>query len=160
VSTHDVVVDMFAGVGPYSILIAKLQHHAKVYALDINPSAVKYLKENILANGVTEQVIPLQGDTRQLAEGRIQGTADRVVMNLPSSAEGFLDAASHILKIDGGYIHFYCFAQRGVSLKMVKEQFRMSLLGQKRKVERFTYCDVIREISPTRVQVAIDALIK
>ena len=156
---HDVVVDMFAGVGPYSILIAKLQPHAKVYALDINPSAVKYLKDNILANGVTGRVIPQLGDTRHLAEESIRLTADRVIMNLPSSAENFLDAASHILKIDGGYIHFYSFAQRGVDLNAVKEQFRTSLLGQKRRVKAFSYCNVIREISPTRVQIAVEALV-
>ena len=156
---HDVVVDMFAGVGPYSILIAKLQPCAKVFALDINPSAVKYLKENILANEVTDRVTPRLGDTRQLAEGSIQLTADRVIMNLPSSAENFLDAASHILKINGGYIHFYCFAQRGANLNAVKEQFRVSLLGQKRKVKSFSYCNVIREISPKRVQIVVDALV-
>jgi tRNA (guanine37-N1)-methyltransferase len=160
VSARDVVVDMFAGVGPYSILIAKLQPHAKVYALDINPSAVRYLKENVLANRVTDRVIPLLGDTRQLAESSIHATADHVIMNLPSLAENFLDAASHILNVGGGFIHFYCFAQRGVNLNAVKEQFRKSLLGQKREVRSFTYCDVIREISPTRVQVAVDVLIK
>jgi tRNA (guanine37-N1)-methyltransferase len=159
VMPHDVVVDMFAGVGPYSILIAKLHPQAKVYALDINPSAVRYLKENVLGNGVTDRVIPLQGDTRTLAETSLHGTADRVIMNLPSSAEDFLDAASHILKIDGGYIHFYSFAQRGVNLNAVKEQFHTALLDQKRRVRAFSYCNVVREISPTRVQIAVDALV-
>jgi len=156
----DVVVDMFAGVGPYSILIAKLQPHAKVYALDINPRAIQYLKENVLANGVADRVFPSLGDARTIAQGVLHGVADRVIMNLPSEAEHFLDAASLILKDTGGYIHFYCFAERGVNLAAVKEYFRASVLAQKRTVQSFIDCNVVREISPTRVQIAIGALVE
>jgi tRNA (guanine37-N1)-methyltransferase len=156
----DVVVDMFAGVGPYSILIARLQPHSMVYALDVNSSAIKYLKENILANGVMERVVPLLGDARVLSRSVLHGTADRVVMNLPSEAEHYLDAASHILKPAGGYIHFYQFAPRGVNLNTVKEDFGKSVLSEDRKVQAFYYCGVVREISSSRVQIAIDALVK
>ena len=160
IGAGDLVVDMFAGVGPYSILIAKLQPHSRVYAFDINPSAIKYLKENILANGVTDQVIPFLGDARELSRIVVQGCADRVIMNLPSEAEHYLDAASYLLKDGGGYVHFYCFTRRGMNLDSVKERFKESLLTQQRSVQSFGYCNVIREISPSRVQVAIDALVK
>lgn len=43
---------MFAGVGPYSILLAKSKKPAKVIAIDKNPDAVYYLKENISLNSV------------------------------------------------------------------------------------------------------------
>jgi tRNA (guanine37-N1)-methyltransferase len=159
-AADDVVVDMFAGVGPYSILIAKLQPHSTVYALDINPSAIKYLKENILANGVADRVVALLGDARVLSRSVLQGTADRVVMNLPSEAEHYLDAACQILKPAKSYIHFYRFAPRGVNLDSVKDDFERSVLSQNRKIRTFSYCDVVREISPRRVQIAIDALVK
>ncbi len=156
----DVVVDMFAGVGPYSILIAKQQPQSTVYALDINPSAGKYLKENVLANGVTDRVIPLLGDARVLAESRLQAKADRVIMNLPSEAERFLDAACLILKGMGGMIHFYCFAERGTDLSAVKGHFISLVSSQGRTVQTFIGCSVVREISPTRVQIAIDAFVR
>jgi len=156
VSKSDVVVDMFAGVGPYSILIAKLQPHSRVYALDINPSAIKYLKENIMANKVADRVVPTLGDARE-ASVRLFGTADRVIMNLPSAAEHYLDTASNTLKRAGGHIHFYQFVSRDTKLETVRQNFEKSLLAQNREVQTFGYCDVVREISPGRVQVAIDA---
>ena len=50
VKEGDTVVDMFAGVGPYSILIAKSKKPLKVVAIDKNPDAVHYLRENIILN--------------------------------------------------------------------------------------------------------------
>jgi len=160
VGIGEVVVDMFAGVGPYSILIARLQPHSKVYALDINPSAIKYLKENVLANEVADRVIPMLGDARVSSRSVLHDTADRVIMNLPSEAEHYLDVASHILKRAGGHIHFYRFASRDVNLNTIRENFEKSVFAQKRTVKTFSYCKVVREISPSRVQVAIDAFVE
>jgi tRNA (guanine37-N1)-methyltransferase len=159
VKEDEVVVDMFAGVGPYSILAAKLQPRSRVYAVDINPSAIKYLKENILANEVADRVIPLLGDARELSRSILHGVADRVIMNLPSEAQQYLDSALHVLKSTGGLIHFYQFIQRGERFASVTEQFRTLVAAQRREVQSFRYGKVIREIAPSRVQVALDALI-
>jgi tRNA (guanine37-N1)-methyltransferase len=160
VKEGEVVVDMFAGVGPYSILIAKLQPHSKVYAVDLNPSAVKYLKENILANKVADRVIPLLGDARKFSQGELRGTANRIIMNLPSEAELYLDSALKVLKSSGGLVHFYEFTDREASLNSVTERFRTAVLAAGRKVHSFRYHKVIREIAPSRVQVALDAEIE
>jgi tRNA (guanine37-N1)-methyltransferase len=160
VKENEIVVDMFAGVGPYSILVAKLQPRSKVYAIDINPLAIKYLKENILANEVADRVIPLSGNARDFSQSELHGVADRVIMNLPSEAQHYVDAALHLLKRTGGLIHFYQFAQRGEKLDSLQKQFRSLVVAQKRKVQSFKYSRVIREIAPNRVQVALDALIK
>jgi len=61
VKENEVVVDMFAGVGPYSILIAKLQPTSRVYSIDINPSAIRYLEANTFGNRVADRVAPLLG---------------------------------------------------------------------------------------------------
>jgi tRNA (guanine37-N1)-methyltransferase len=160
VAQGEIVVDMFAGVGPYSILIAKLQPNSKVYAVDLNPSAVKYLKENILANDVADRVIPLLGDSRELSRTELQGIADRVIMNLPSEAERHLDGALRILKPTGGHVHFYRFTERNVDLNSVKENFKKTVLALDRSVRAIDYCNAVREISPSRVQVAVDASIE
>lgn len=99
----DKVVDMFAGVGPFSILIAKKFPSVHVIAIDKNPDAVRYLKENIKLNRVKNVKI-IDGDARDAVKG-ISG-ADHVIMNLPHSAIEFLDAAFGVLK-NGGIIHFY-----------------------------------------------------
>ena len=155
----EVVIDLFAGVGPYSILIAKLQPSSRVYALDINPSAIKYLKENALINKVADRVIPIQGDARETSTNLLSG-ADRVIMNLPSEAEQYLDVPCRVLRPTGGTVHYYKFAPRGEKPETVRVAFASSIRAQNRKVEAFTYCDVVREVSPTRVQIAIDAFVK
>lgn len=154
------VVDMFAGVGPYSILIANQQPQSKVYSVDLNPAAIKYLKENTLTNGVADRVIPMLGDARRLAGKELRGIANRIIMNLPSEARNYLDAAMQILKDEGGMMHYYTFAGRGVSTDIIRDSFRSAVENQKRKVESFRFCRVIKEIAPTRVQVAIDALVR
>lgn len=89
------------GVGPYSVLIAKRQHSSRVHSIDINPSAIAYLQENVFANGVADRVTPLLGDVRYFSEAKVHGIADRVIMNLPSEARNYIDAALRILKKEG-----------------------------------------------------------
>ncbi|WP_258084399.1 tRNA (guanine(37)-N1)-methyltransferase Trm5b [Thermococcus thermotolerans] len=98
----EVIFDMFAGVGPYAMLLAK---KAKlVFACDINPWAIRYLEENIRLNKVNN-VVPVLGDVRKVA-GRLK--ADRVIMNLPKFADRFLREAMLSVR-DGGVVHYYGF---------------------------------------------------
>ncbi|MEM1885059.1 MAG: 50S ribosomal protein L11 methyltransferase, partial [Candidatus Jordarchaeales archaeon] len=57
VNPGEVVVDLFAGVGPFSILIAKMRSGI-VHAIDINPFAIQLLEENIKLNKVSGLVHP------------------------------------------------------------------------------------------------------
>jgi tRNA (guanine37-N1)-methyltransferase len=154
------VVDMFAGVGPYSILIAKTRPHSTIHSIDLNPEAIKYLKENVLLNKVANRVIPLQGDARLFATKGLSGIADRVIMNLPSDAINFLDAACQLLKRDGGTLHYYAFASRAEAVADVKDAFLMTVENASRKIQSFTYERVIKEVAPNRVQVALDAIVR
>mgnify|MGYP000850969663 FL=1 len=102
------VVDMFAGVGPFSIMIAKHASPAVVYAMDLNRDAVEHLKENIRLNKVTT-VVPLEGDAVELLSGIVG--ADRIIMNLPHSARSFFADALTKLNM-GGTIHLYVICER------------------------------------------------
>ncbi len=109
VSAGEVVVNMFAGVGCFSILIAKTACQSKVYSIDINPTAVECMDENVKINGVSSQVIPLLGDSKVIIETQLQGVADRVLMPLPEKALEYLPFALSALKSTGGWIHYYDF---------------------------------------------------
>jgi tRNA (guanine37-N1)-methyltransferase len=98
------VLVMFAGVGPYAILAAK-RTKAEVSAVELNPSAVEYMRWNVLRNKVKVDVI--EGDARVKVPGL--GLFDRIVMPLPKQADSFLDVAIPALK-KGGIIHYYTFA--------------------------------------------------
>lgn len=98
----EVVLDMFAGVGPFAIMLAA---KAKtVWACDLNPGAISLLIQNIAANRVSN-IVPILADAATLPKvwGRL---FDRVIMNLPLMAEEFLPAACSLCR-PGGTIHFY-----------------------------------------------------
>jgi len=57
----EVAVNMFAGVGVFSVLMAKHSHVKKVYSIDMNPDAILYMKENIRLNTLQDEVIPILG---------------------------------------------------------------------------------------------------
>jgi len=102
VKNGEVVVDMFSGVGPFSILIAKKFSASRVIAIDKNPVAIEYLKENVRLNKLKNVEIR-EGDAREEVEGI---SADHAIMNLPHSSLDFLGAAFNAIK-KSGVIHFY-----------------------------------------------------
>ncbi len=107
VQWDEIIIDMFAGVGPFSISIAK-EHNVKIYAIDINLDAYKYIKKNIELNKLEGNIIPLLGDVGEVLTG-LNLKADRIIMNLPGTAWTFLDTAIKSLK-PGGVLHYYEFA--------------------------------------------------
>ena len=107
VQNNEIIIDMFAGIGPFPISIAR-EHNAKIYAIDINPYAYKYIKKNIELNKLEGKIIPLLGDVGEVLNG-LNIKADRIIMNLPGTAWNFLDTAIKNLK-PGGVLHYYEFA--------------------------------------------------
>ncbi|MDD1686276.1 class I SAM-dependent methyltransferase family protein [Methanoregula sp.] len=102
VQAGEVVLDMFAGVGPFAITLAK--RASLVVASDLNPKAISLMLENLVLNR-TKNVLPLLADARHL-DRVLPWKFDRVVMNLPLSGTGFLQEAFRLVK-PGGTIHFY-----------------------------------------------------
>lgn len=103
VEKGEIVIDMFCGVGPFSILIAKHCSPKKIYALDINKAAIDFVERNVNRNNVTS-LTAICGDSRSLVPEL--EPVDRIIMNLPHSAYDFLPAALSNIKHDG-MIHYY-----------------------------------------------------
>ena len=109
VQRGETVVNMFAGVGCFSIIIAKAVPQTKVYSVDINPAAFQCMVENVGNNRVIGIVHPLLGDSKHIVETQLRGVADRVLMPLPELAFQYLPSALLALKPEGGWIHFHDF---------------------------------------------------
>ena len=109
VQSGETVVNMFAGVGCFSIIIAKTASQSKVYSIDVNSTAVQYMEENVKINQVYDRVIPILGDSKEIIQTQLQGVADRVLMPLPEKALEYLPYALSALKQTGGWIHYYDF---------------------------------------------------
>lgn len=103
-SSREVVVDMFAGIGYFSIPMAIYSKPSRIYACEINPVAFRYLCENIRLNKVEDILTPLFGDNRKIAPENI---ADRILMGYIGSTYTYLSKAIKILKPEGGVIHFH-----------------------------------------------------
>jgi tRNA (guanine37-N1)-methyltransferase len=160
VQTGEVVADLFAGVGPFSVLIGKKCPDAKVYAVDLNPDAVELLKRNVRANHVDGGVFPVCADAREIASGKLKGVADRVIMNLPETAIDFVDAACNAVKSEGGAVHFYGFVRRPDSIESLKQRFTEQVERNGRCVKEFLCVRSIRETAPFESQVVLDAKIR
>jgi tRNA (guanine37-N1)-methyltransferase len=104
---HDgeTVINMFGGVGMFSIIAAKSKR-CTVYNIDLNPYAAKLCEENIKLNKMLGKVISIQGDASQVVKERLENAGDRTLMLLPERSDEFLDSAILATK-SGGIIHYY-----------------------------------------------------
>jgi len=159
IQNGETVVDLFAGVGPFAVLIAKAHENVKVYAIDANPHAVEFLKKNIRLNRVEGKTFPILGDARQVVAERCSGVADRVIMNLPEKAIGFVDAACKALKPTGGIVHFYSFVKASDSLENMKLHFTETVEKHGRRVEEILFSRLVRATAPYEWQAVLDAKI-
>jgi tRNA (guanine37-N1)-methyltransferase len=155
----ETVVDLFAGVGPFSVLIGKRNPKVKVYAVDLNPDAVELLTSNVWVNKVENHVLPILADAREITSTQLKGIADRVIMNLPEIAIDFVDAACNAIKSQGGLAHFYGFVRSPDTIENLKHHFSELVEKNGRKVDVFLYSKSIRETAPFESQVVLDAKI-
>lgn len=98
----ETVVDMFAGIGYFTMPLAAKAHAERAIACEINPEAVRFLRMNIELNRVGDVVTVFEGDNRGLPG---EGFADRVVMGYVNVTWQFLPKAFSLVK-KGGMIHY------------------------------------------------------
>jgi tRNA (guanine37-N1)-methyltransferase len=149
------VLVLFAGVGPFALLIAKRRPDAKVVAVELNPDAVRYMKENLALNRV-RNVEAIEGDARTVPLH--PSSFDRVVMPLPKSAHEFLDVAFASLK-DGGTVHFYTIVKADAPFDEAMEK---ALAAAKEAGVSLSLASsrIVRPYSPGMVQVVLDLIVR
>jgi tRNA wybutosine-synthesizing protein 2 len=104
VGSREVIVDMFAGIGYFSIPIAVHAKPAKIYAIEINPESFRYLQENIRLNKVEHIVEALNGDCALITP---KGIADRVLMGYVGTTHEYLEQGIKAIKSTGGMLHYH-----------------------------------------------------
>lgn len=162
VQQNEVVINMFAGVGCYSILMAKHSEAEKIYSVDINPVAIEYMLENIRLNRVEGRVIPVLGDAKRVVEERLRNAANRVLMPLPEKAYEYLDCAVLALKSAPGWIHYYDFEhakKQENPIEKVKRKVYRKL--QELSIDfEVPFGRVVRTTGPNWYQVVVDIQVK
>ena len=166
VMAGETIINMFSGVGCFSIIIARIQPQTKIYSIDVNPYAYEYMNENVRLNRMEGRVIPILGDVREeLKKLGLERVADRVLMPLPEEAHSFLPLAVRALKLDkegaGGIIHYYDVSTgrkdddlfvmpikrvRGIISSVFGDSLRLKI-EEKR---------IVRSVAPRRYHVVLD----
>jgi tRNA (guanine37-N1)-methyltransferase len=160
VKPNETVIDMFCGIGPFSILIAR-KVVSNVHAIDVNPNAIEYLKKNIKLNKLQGIIVPFVGDAREVViKNKLIGIADRVIMNHPVAADEFIDVACMAIKKEGGILHFYDFLKTEELEQPMEEHVIAQVIKFSRQVEVILTKKVVRPIAPHTYQVVIDLKIK
>ena len=161
VSLGECVVNFFAGVGSFSIMIARYASPSRVYSLDLNPVAARYHSMNNELNGVSDTIDLICGDANRIVGASLAGRADRVLLPLPELALDSLPTAKSALKNGHGIVHCYVF----VDASRREEARRNSLLKLDTFADRVgtvrenTRAHVVRSVGPCRYQVCLDLVI-
>lgn len=156
VQAGEVVLDMFAGVGPFAILVAKQGKASRVYAVDINPDAVRFLEENARRNKVQDKVRPVLADGAAFAPS-LAGQCDRVIMNLPHTASQHWEAALQACKPQA-VVHLHAIAERDALPALAASlQTRARAAGWEAKVRAQRE---VRLYSPSQAHFALDVEVR
>ncbi|EGG41940.1 protein of unknown function Met10 [Candidatus Nitrosarchaeum limnium SFB1] len=156
VQDGETVVNMFAGVGMFSIMIAK-KKKCTVYSIDINPIAVKLCERNILSNKILGNVISINGDAAKIIQEQLKNKSDRTLMLLPERSDEFLKSAIDATK-SGGIIHYYSHIhadKKSEAGKLSEEHYlqvtpvKSEILGSK----------IVRPVGPRYYQTVVDVKI-
>lgn len=150
------ILALFAGIGPYPIVIEKNSKSApgKQVAIELNPDAFAFMLENIVLNKC-KTIEPILGDVAEvLANPYFQKWADRAIMPLPKSGVEFLPNIFPCMKI-GGIVHFYSFGETASPFKSAEEAALKIALSCGRRAE-IAGRRIVRPYSPGIVQVVLD----
>lgn len=159
IADNEIITNMFAGVGTYSILIAKSNKTCKVYSIDSNPIANELALVNTQLNKVRERVIPICGDAREVIAKQLRGTSTRVLMPLPEKAKEFVDFAVMALKEKKGMIHYFAHI-RANSKKLALDNAALDIKYAFINHDyRIASTRVVREVGPRMYQTVSDIMV-
>ncbi|MCA9812387.1 MAG: class I SAM-dependent methyltransferase family protein [Nitrosarchaeum sp.] len=157
IKDDEVVVNMFAGVGMFSVMAAK-KKRCIVYSIDINPTASRLCEKNIQANKLIGKIISINGEASQIIKEQLQNKSDRTLMLLPERSDEFLESAINATK-NGGIIHYYSHIhadKKSDAGRLSEKHFlqvtpvNADILGSK----------IVRPVGPRYYQTVVDVRIK
>jgi len=152
----ETVVNMFAGVGIFSIMAAKTKK-CTVYSIDINPTASKLCEKNVKMNKLLGNVISINGDATHVISENLQNKGDRTLMLLPERSDEFLGSAIDATKNEG-VIHYYSHihADKKSEAGKLSEEHYLSITPVQSEIIQ---SKIVRPVGPRYYQTVVDVKI-
>jgi len=157
VQDGEIVINMFGGVGMFSIIAAK-RKKCTVYNIDINPIAAKLCEKNIALNKkLVGRVVSIHGDAAKIIEEQFCDQGDRVLMLLPERSDEFLNSAILATK-SNGIIHYYSHihADKKSQAAKLSEKHYLDTTSIKSKILN---SKIVRAVGPRYYQTVVDVRI-
>ena len=156
IQNGEIVTNMFAGIGMFSIMAAK-KKKCTVYSLDINPVASKLCETNIGLNKLAGEVISINGDATEIIMNQLMNKSDRTLMLLPERSDEFLESAINTTK-DGGIIHYYSHihADKKTDAGKLSEKHYLDVTSVKSEI---LDSKIVRPVGPRYYQTVVDVKI-
>ncbi len=146
----EIVLDMFAGIGYFSLPIAKKVK--KIYSIELNPESYKFLIENIKLNKINN-IKAIKGDCSKVIL-KLNIKADRIIMGFLPSPFKFFNIAFKAAKKDT-IIHYSCLIERANPKKEIKELVERIKRIKKVKLIRAVY---VKSYSPRLDHYVLDLI--
>ena len=152
----EVMTNMFAGIGMFSIMAAK-KKKCTVYSLDINPIASKLCEINVGLNKLAGDVISINGDATEIINNQLENKSDRTLMLLPERSDEFLESAIKTTK-NGGIIHYYSHihADKKTDAGKLSEEHYLKVTPVKSEI---LDSKIVRAVGPRYYQTVVDVKI-
>ena len=157
VNDGEVIVNMFGGIGMFSIIAAK-KKKCTVYNIDINPDAAKFCQKNIEINKLAGNVISIHGDATDVIKNQLENKSNRTLMLLPEKSDEFLNLAIQTTK-NNGIIHYYSHihADKKSDAAKLSEQHYLDVTSVKSTI---LGSKIVRPVGPRFYQTVIDTKIE
>ena len=156
IQNGEVMTNMFAGIGMFSIMAAK-KKKCTVYSLDINPVASKLCETNIGLNKLAGNIISINGDASEIIKEQLMNKSDRTLMLLPERSDEFLESAIDTTK-NGGIIHYYSHihADKKTEAGKLSEEHYLKVTPVKSEI---LHSKIVRAVGPRYYQTVVDVKI-
>lgn len=149
------VVDLFAGIGYFTLPLLVHGKVQRVTACEVNPLAARYLRKNATANGVDGRLEVREGDCRMVAPKHV---ADRVLSGWFPHGHQYLDVAMNAMRVEGGMLHYHDTARADDPEAELQGTLERAALESDRPL-RSCQVRVVKSFSPGVVHAVADAAI-
>ena len=159
-SENEVVTNMFAGVGTFSVIICKYRNVKKIYNVDINRAAHELSVYNSRLNKMDEKIECFCGDAKEIVSSSLTGKSNRVLMPLPEKAKYFVKDAVDCLEEGRGVIHFFLHVgadSKKSAIGIGKAETEDAFSEYSHDVQ---FLHIVREVGPRFYQLVSDVVVK